>query len=363
MTWRELKDHFKAAGLEVARADVLTGVDGRSKGCGIVELVNEDMAVRAVGDLNDTEIMGRQIFVREDREESNTAVLGAQQGGNRMPSSFQGRQPGAQGPFGSPMDAQGRRVYCGNLAWDVAWQDLKDHMRAAGNVTYAEVMQEPDGRSKGCGIVEFADAKGAQEAIKSLNDSELKGRMIFVREDRENPTTVGGMRGNSSVYVGNLHFETSWQDLKDHMRAAGNVDQADILTGEDGRSKGCGIVQYQNAASAARAIRELQNTVIHGRPIFVREDREAGKGQANAQLFVGNLSYDTTWKELKDHFRQCGDVERAEVMEMPDGTGRSKGWGTIKYARARDASVAINKLNGVELMGRNLEVRLDNKSN
>ncbi len=39
------------------------------------------------------------------------------------------------------------------------------------------------------------------------------------------------------VYVGNLSWQTSWQDLKDHMRKAGNVVRADIFLDETGRSK------------------------------------------------------------------------------------------------------------------------------
>ena len=115
-------------------------------------------------------------------------------------------------------------------------------MRSAGEVSFAEVMQEQDGRSKGCGVVEFKSSEEAKVAIETLNDSDLKGRMIFVREDRETGGARtgggavggafhggrgGGARGgnSTSVYVGNLAYETSWQDLKDHMRQAGNVDQ------------------------------------------------------------------------------------------------------------------------------------------
>jgi RNA recognition motif-containing protein len=76
-------------------------------------------------------------------------------------------------------------VFVGNLAWEVAWQDLKDHMRAAGHVLHADVLRNPDGRSKGCGIVEFSSPEEAQVAIETLNDSLLKNRPIFVREDRE----------------------------------------------------------------------------------------------------------------------------------------------------------------------------------
>jgi RNA recognition motif-containing protein len=82
-------------------------------------------------------------------------------------------------------------------------------MRQAGEVLHAEVIMELNGRSKGCGIVEFATDEAAQEAIKTLTDTELKGRMIFVREDRDGGQGGGhpggaGRQQNTSVYVWNL---------------------------------------------------------------------------------------------------------------------------------------------------------------
>eukprot|EP00555_Chaetoceros_dichaeta_P015713 CAMPEP_0198258294 /NCGR_PEP_ID=MMETSP1447-20131203/7762_1 /TAXON_ID=420782 /ORGANISM="Chaetoceros dichaeta, Strain CCMP1751" /LENGTH=174 /DNA_ID=CAMNT_0043945381 /DNA_START=80 /DNA_END=601 /DNA_ORIENTATION=+ len=77
------------------------------------------------------------------------------------------------------------RVYIGNLSWDVTWVELKDHMKTTGcEVTRADVLASPDGRSKGCGIVEFENAEGASRAVLTLNDTDLLGRQIFVREDR-----------------------------------------------------------------------------------------------------------------------------------------------------------------------------------
>ena len=45
----------------------------------------------------------------------------------------------------------GCKIYVGNLSWDVKWQELKDFFRPCGNVVRADVMEEPSGRSKGCG--------------------------------------------------------------------------------------------------------------------------------------------------------------------------------------------------------------------
>ena len=113
VTFRELRDHCSQAGV-VIRADVLQGGDSRSKGCGIVVFASDSDASNAVQTLHDTELMGRKIFAREDREDENTATRVPKV---QVPSSNNGQF--------NPATAQTRRVYVGNLSWDVAWQDLK----------------------------------------------------------------------------------------------------------------------------------------------------------------------------------------------------------------------------------------------
>lgn len=390
VSWQDLKDLMKSLNHEVVRVDIMQTSDGRSKGCGIVEFATVQGAAEAVLTLNDTELSGRRIFVREDRENSNSGISGQSSRGGRYNNRNRPAIP-------SDPESQSRRVYVGNLSWDVKWPELKDHMRTAGEVVHADVICEHNGRSKGCGIVEYETEEGAQRAIETLTHTELHGRTIFVREDREGPGSEGkgghrprtmganhNQTGNNSVYVWNLSYDVSWQDLKDHMRKAGNVDQATILTGSDGSTSiGCGIVVYQSARDAARAIRELQESDLKGRPVRLREDKVANGGNRSdrgsrggrggggkafsdetaskgTQLYVGNLSYDTTWRELKEHFKPIGEVVRADV-KLSDN-GRSKGFGIVRFARPEDAEDAISKLNDVELDGRPLEVRPDHKA-
>lgn len=59
----------------------------------------------------------------------------------------------------------------------------------AGNVKFVDLFQEPGGRSKGCAIVEYETPQEAHTAIRELHDTELNGRMMFVREDREEVRT------------------------------------------------------------------------------------------------------------------------------------------------------------------------------
>jgi len=334
----------------------------------------------------------------------------------------------------------GRRCYVGNLSFRTTWQDLKDHFRQVGNVVYTKVLtDESSGQSKGCGIVEFEAPDQALRAIRELHDKEFHGRLLTVREDREDfdlrpggKATTGSkpslgkgfvrppqpgfavvdaakrlrMHGNSGggagqsrrCYVGNLSYRTSWQDLKDHFRTVGNVVYTGVMEDSPGHSKGCGIVEFETPAEAARAISSLHDSELNGRQIFVREDREdkelndsrpqgraagAGRGAGgfsspavsttaghrkteptqhgsvqSKRCYVGNLSYRTSWQDLKDHFRQAGTVIYSSVMEEP-GTGRSKGCGLVEFSTPTEAAKAIEELHDSELKGRLIFVRED----
>lgn len=176
------QDYFGSIGT-VLYADVIRGPDNRSKGCGIVEFENPEDAMSAIQTLNDSEFDGRVIFVREDREDFEIKPPG---GGGGAAAAQKGKRPKRNQTNSDNGGSTGRRVFVGNLSWDTAWFGLKDHFREAGEVLYADVMTETGtGRSKGCGIVEFATTEDAAAAISMLNESELDGRNILVREDRE----------------------------------------------------------------------------------------------------------------------------------------------------------------------------------
>ena len=70
-------------------------------------------------------------------------------------------------------------------------------------------------------------------------------------------------------------------------------------------------------------------------------------------LYVGNLSFDTTAADLETAFGQYGTVTRAQVMTDRE-TGRSRGFGFVEMADGADDAIA--KMNGVEFQGRTLTV-------
>ncbi|KAI1303908.1 hypothetical protein EDD11_005274 [Mortierella claussenii] len=357
------------------------------------------------------------------------------------------RSPGRNTAGSSSRD---RRVYVGNLSYDVKWTNLKDFMREVGPVAHADVLLNHDGRSKGCGVVEFQNAEDAKEAIRRLNDVVLMGRPVFVREDRESESRIGfsGGRGAGTqqvtrnhdssntrqVYVGNLPYSVDWKDLKDLFRRAGPVERADVFLNGEGRSKGSGTVSFERFGDVGRAISMFHGYDWHGRRIEVREDKygppsgAASRGSASRsepsrgggyngsyghgssghggrggygdyrhessgrqsdfydgnsrsshhnggyndismeaipsgpaagsgdQIYIRNLPFTTTEQDLRDLFRTCGPIRMTEILMS---AGRPKGSGVVRFEMFESADKAVAKFNGYIYGGRPLEIVYD----
>ena len=75
------------------------------------------------------------------------------------------------------------------------------------------------------------------------------------------------------------------------------------------------------------------------------------------QLFVGNLDYDVTERELRDAFAIHVAVKEVTIPRDRD-TGKAKGFGFVDLVMESDASDAIEQMNGQELRGRKLTVEV-----
>jgi RNA recognition motif-containing protein len=75
------------------------------------------------------------------------------------------------------------------------------------------------------------------------------------------------------------------------------------------------------------------------------------------KLYVGNLAFETSGENLREHFAQAGTVETATVVEDRD-TGRSRGFGFVEMSSKEEGEAAIAQFNGNDLNGRNLTVNV-----
>src|SRR5215831_15888084 len=72
-------------------------------------------------------------------------------------------------------------------------------------------------------------------------------------------------------------------------------------------------------------------------------------------IFVGNLSYQTTQEELHAAFAQYGNVERVNIVTDRE-TGQPRGFAFVEMTERRDAETAIAQLNGAQINGRAINV-------
>ncbi len=72
-------------------------------------------------------------------------------------------------------------------------------------------------------------------------------------------------------------------------------------------------------------------------------------------IFVGNLSYQTTEAELESAFGSFGTVERVSIVRDRD-TGQPRGFAFVEMTNSNEAANAIQGLNGTEMGGRAINV-------
>jgi RNA recognition motif-containing protein len=191
-------------------------------------------------------------------------------------------------------------------------QGLSSHCKSIDGFVSAEVMFSTNNRSRGYGIVEFTNQAAAEKAIESLNETNIGERKVLARLDRGVPAPRekltkrddgervasdrpvqkrGAQRSNIAplrvraedegrlLYVGNIPWRSSWQDIKDAFKECGEVIRVDIPTDrQTRRSRGFATVLFDKPEDADAAIAKLNDTDMGGRTITVRHDQFIKKG-------------------------------------------------------------------------------------
>ncbi len=78
-------------------------------------------------------------------------------------------------------------------------------------------------------------------------------------------------------------------------------------------------------------------------------------GSSRVNIYVGNISYNSTEDDLREAFGQYGEVTAVRVITDRD-TGRSKGFGFVEMSDDDQAREAMQALDGNDFMGRDIKV-------
>ncbi|KAG8663528.1 serine/arginine-rich-splicing factor SR34 isoform X2 [Manihot esculenta] len=163
-----------------------------------------------------------------------------------------------------------RTLYVGNLPGDIREREVEDLFYKYGPVAHIDLKIPP--RPPGYAFVEFEDARDAEDAIRGRDGYDFDGHRLRVElahggrghssSDRHSSYSGGRGRGVSRrseyrVLITGLPSSASWQDLKDHMRRAGDVCFSQVFRDGSGTT---GIVDYTNYDDMKSAIKKLDDS-------------------------------------------------------------------------------------------------------
>ena len=135
-----------------------------------------------------------------------------------------------------------------------------------------KVLTDDAGVNRGFGFVTYAEKSMADAAIKALDGHRINGRRIGVRDaddDKKKGRKERKEPEGLKLYIGNLPFSATQDQLKAMVAAHATVNEVILATGPGGKAKGFGFVFIAEKDKGEAVVSALNNSEVEGRKIKV----------------------------------------------------------------------------------------------
>ena len=246
-------------------------------------------------------------------------------------------------------------VWIGNLPWSATKATLRTFLTDHSNINDGQItrvhMPEPNNaanskqitkpQNKGFAYVDFTDSEALNAAI-ALSETLMGGRRLLIknaksfegRPDKPKETedskrlvsTVGGKPPNKRVFVGNLGFDVTKEDLIEHYTQCGEVVDLHMATFEDtGKCKGFAWVTFAELDAAKAAVTGWTYKSMEGDDEESEAENDSDEDGKGGDVVNGNVSMKSKkHKKRRKWFvnKLKGRALRCEFAE--DATSRYK---------------------------------------
>lgn len=178
-----------------------------------------------------------------------------------------------------------------------------------------------------------------------------------------------------TVYVGNLFFDVTEEDLKREMSRFGAVRKCRLMRDSRGLSKGFAYVDFESTEAATAAMEALHQQLFEGRRMVVQyaayttSEMDSRRHQAtrfnsevrgprnppSKTLFIGNMSFEMTDRDLNKLFTGIRNVTDVRVA-IDRRTGQPRGFAHADFTDIASAQEALKVLEEKETYGRKLRI-------
>ncbi|GAV81688.1 RRM_1 domain-containing protein/RRM_6 domain-containing protein [Cephalotus follicularis] len=193
-------------------------------------------------------------------------------------------------------------------------------------------------------------------------------------QEEEEPNTEETQEANlkRKLYVFNLPWSLTVVDIKGLFGQCGTITDVEIIKQKNGRSRGYAFVTMATAEEAQAVVDKFDSHEVSGRIITVEFAKRFKRpprppppgphpGETRHKLYVSNLAWRARASHLREFFSaKFKPVSTRVIFNSP--SGRSSGYGFVSFATRDEAEAAISALDGKELMGRALRLKLNEKN-
>jgi polyadenylate-binding protein len=323
---KALHDTFAAFG-NILSCKVAQDEFGNSKGYGFVHYETAEAANNAIKHVNGMLLNDKKVFVghhisKKDRQ-----------------SKFE------------EMKANFTNIYVKNIDLEVTDEEFRELFGKFGDITSATISRDSEnGKSRGFGFVNYVDHENAQAAVEELNDKDFHGQKLYVGRAQKKHEREEELRRQYeaarlekaskyqgvNLYVKNLTDDVDDEKLRELFSAFGTITSAKVMRDtvsasdsdkdeakegseqeteepekeeaqdkEDGKksekklfgkSKGFGFVCFSSPDEASKAVTEMNQRMITGKPLYVAlaQRKDVRKSQVRYHPLSSKLSLELT---------------------------------------------------------------------
>lgn len=276
---KALHDTFSAFG-NILSCKVATDEFGVSKGFGFVHYETDEAAKNAIESVNGMLLNDREVYVGPHISKRDRLYKLEE-----LKNNF-------------------TNVYVKFIDSEVTDEEFKKYFEEQGPVVSAVVERDQDGNSKGFGFVNYENHENAATAVEKLNDVEFHGKKLYVGRAQKKWERVEELKKKYeaakleklnkyqgvNLFIKNLDDSLDDEKLREEFSIFGTITSARVMTDDAGNSKGFGFVCFSSPEEATKAVTEMNQRMVAGKPLYVAlaQRKDVRRAQLQQQMEARN---------------------------------------------------------------------------